>query len=533
MESIATKVLELADKHFGEYRIRNGEVIPKLCPFCKGGNDRDRDTFAIGLYNGSWNCKRGNCTGLNGRAEGSFKQICEHFGESTFEFSQLPKQLSATRKVYDVPDPDMLKELTDEIIKYMAERCISEQTLRETKVAADERGNIVFPFYENGKLVYVKFRKPRRHTKEDGPKEWPIKNTKPILFNMDNVSFNRPLVITEGECDALALYEAGVTNVVSVPAGCENMDWITNCWEWLESFNQIILFGDSDEPGMKMVANVMKRLGEDRCMVPRTYPELIINGHNYNRICKDANEILLAYGADALKQIVDECEPAPIKGIMDVSTISYVDPATVPRILTKIPALDNLIGGFEEGGVTILSGRRAEGKSTISSSFILSAIEQGHKCCAYSGELNASRFLEWLMLPATESKYVTYVTDTRSGKRMPKVPNEIQERIREWMAGKVFLFDNGYVFEEDSATAVIKCFEMCVRRYGCSLFLIDNLMMLLTTSDEENKAQARFMAKIKAFAAKYKVHVLVVNRRPLRTVTSGTNSVNPEIRGVA
>ena len=34
--------------------------------------------------------------------------------------------------------------------------------------------------------------------------------------------------------------------------------------------------------------------------------------------------------------------------------------------------------------------------------------------------------------------------------------------------------------------------------------------MLLTTSDEENKAQAKFMAKLKAFATKYKVHVLCV-----------------------
>jgi len=59
-------------------------------------------------------------------------------------------------------------------------------------------------------------------------------------------------------------------------------------------------------------------------------------------------------------------------------------------------------------------------------------------------------------------------------------------------------------------------------------------MSLLTTADEENKAQARFMAKIKSFASKYKVHVLVVNygghskrRRLDQTV------VNPEIRGVS
>ena len=510
MESIANAVIDLANKHFGEYKIRNGQVIPERCPICNGGTSHDKETFAIGTYNGLWNCKRGSCSGVNGMREGNFKQLCNYFGEAAFEFSSLPKTIRSAKKVYVKPDPSKFKEITEEGINYLASRSISPETVKDFGLLSDKEGNIVFPFYRNNELIYVKYRKPKRHTKEDGPKEWQDSNTEPILFGMDNVAFGKPLIITEGEIDALSLYEAGCHNVVSVPSGCSNMEWVSLCYEWLENFNEIILFGDSDEPGMEMVSTLMKRLGEDRCMVPKEYPQCIYRGKNQNRICKDANEILCCYGPEGLKALVDACEPAPIKGVLDVSTISYVDPATVPRIMTKIPALDNMIGGFEPCGVTILSGRRGEGKSTISSSFILSAIDQGHSCCVYSGELSSTRFQDWVMLPATESQYVTYVTDPRSGKRIPKVPNEIQDRIKSWMAGKLFLFDNGYVFEEDSATAVIKCFEMCARRYGCDLFVIDNLMMLLTTSDEENKAQARFMAKVKAFASKYKVHVLVV-----------------------
>ena len=510
MDSIANAVIELANKKFGEYRIRNGQVIPTYCPICHGGNHADKDTFAVGLYNGAWSDKRGSCPGINGNREGSFKQLCNFFGETAFEFSALPQSIRAAKKTYNKPDPEKLMPLTDEIITYFSTRGISEDTLKDFKVASDEKGNIVFPFYRNNELVFVKYRKPKKHTKEDGPKEWQDTNTEPILFGMDNVAFNKPLVITEGEVDALSVYEAGVHNVVSVPCGCNNLEWITLCWEWLERFNEIILFGDSDEPGMEMITTLMKRLGEDRCQIPKEYPELVFNGKSYNRICKDANEILNCYGPEGLKAIISTCEPAPIKGVLDVSTINYIDPASIPRILTGIPRLDNMIGGFEEAGVTILSGQRGEGKSTIASTFLLKGIEQGYSCCAYSGELSAARFLDWILLPATESKYVTYVTDPRSGKRICKVPAEIQERIKNWMAGKFYLFDNGYVFEEDSSTAVIKCFEMCARRYGCKLFLIDNLMSLLTTSDEENKAQAKFMAKVKAFASKYKVHVLVV-----------------------
>lgn len=529
MDNIANAVIDLANKHFGEYKIRNGQVIPERCPLCHGGNSHDKETFAVGMYNGAYNCKRGSCPGINGNREGSFKQLCNYFGETAFEFSALPQSIRTAKKVYNKPDPDKLHPITDEIITYFSTRGISEDTLKDFKIASDEKGNIVFPFYRNDELIYVKYRKPKKHTKEDGPKEWQDTNTEPILFGMDNVAFNKPLVITEGEVDALSMYEAGVHNVVSVPCGCSNLEWITLCWDWLERFNEIILFGDSDEPGMEMISTLMKRLGEDRCMVPKEYPALVFNGKNYNRICKDANEILNCYGPEGLKAIVDACEPAPVKGVLDVSTISYIDPRSIPRIMTKIPSLDNMIGGFGESGVTVISGKRGEGKSTISSSFILQAMEQGFSCCAYSGELSSYKFLEWIMLPAVESKYISYVTDPRSGKHICMVPEDIQERVRKWMAGKLFLFDNGYVFEEDQQSAVLKCFEMCARRYGCKLFLCDNLMSLLTTNDEENKAQARFMAKIKAFASKYKVHVLVVCH-PRKTKEGATFS-NDDVSG--
>lgn len=59
--------------------------------------------------------------------------------------------------------------------------------------------------------------------------------------------------------DALSLYEAGARNVVSVPSGCSNLDWIDHCWNWLERFQSIILFGDNDAPGRMMIRDVVRR----------------------------------------------------------------------------------------------------------------------------------------------------------------------------------------------------------------------------------------------------------------------------------
>ena len=360
MDSMAAAVINLAEKHLDYFRVKNEQVIAEYCPFC-GGNSKDKETFAIGLNNGAWQCLRGSCG-----KKGSFKQLCKHFGEKTSFDYTLPAVTKQQKKVYSKPNPDDLKPITEEIITYLATRHISEQTLKDWKIAADEKGNIVFPFYRDGELVYVKYRKPKKLTKDDGPKEWQMSNTEPILFGMDMTTFNKPLVICEGELDALALYEAGVSNVVSVPCGCKNLEFINLCWDYLENFNQIILFGDSDEAGLEMVSTLSKRLNEDRCMIPQEYPEFIYNGNDYNRICKDANEILMCYGPEYLKKMVDDCEPAPIKGVLELSNVAFIDPTTVPRIMTRIPRLDNMIGGLGEGGVTVISGKRAEGRQICS-----------------------------------------------------------------------------------------------------------------------------------------------------------------------
>lgn len=504
MDSMSAAVIDLAEKHLGNFSIRNGQVIAEYCPICKG-HDKDRNTFAIGLNNGLWQCLRGSCG-----KKGNFTQLCNYFGEVADVGYYMPKATKEEKKKYTKPDPDSILPLTDEIITYLGRRMISEETLTDWHIGSDKNGNIVFPFYRDGVLTYVKYRKPKLHKKEDGPKEWAETNTEPILFGMDMTTFNKPLVITEGELDCLALYEAGVSNVVSVPAGCKNMDWIDLCWDYLEQFNQIILFGDSDEPGREMIATLATRLGEDRCMIPQEYPEFIWNGKDENRICKDANEILCVCGPEYLKGMVDACEPAPIKGVIDVGDIIYVDPISKPRIMTKIHKLDKMTGGLQEGGVSILSGKSGEGKSTLVGSIMLNAVEDGLKACVYSGELDETIFLDWVLTQATESKYIGYKKDERTDKNMPCVSTEIRKRIQKWLKGNLFLFDNKIVMEQEQTKAILGVFEACARRYGCKIFIVDNLMAALTSPEEENRAQAKFCAQLKAFARKYRCHVLLV-----------------------
>ncbi len=529
MDDITSKVYEVAEELGGEFKENNkGEYIAKYCPFCHGGrNHEDKYTFAIGLHNGAYNCKRGSC-----EAKGSIYDLCRFAGvpAPTRQNYTSSKVLGSAQKAYDRPDEKSYSEPTEEILNYFAMRKISADTIKAWHIKSDSKGNIVFPFYRDGKLIYVKFREPRKHTKDSKlPKEWQMSNTEAILFGMDMTVKTKPLVIVEGEIDALSMYEAGVENVVSVPQGAKAFEWVALCWDFLEQFQQIILFGDYDEPGTQMVSTLIKRLGEERCLIPDEYPELVINGEPRGRVCKDANEILYCYGPEKLKELVDQCAAAPVHGILDVAAVPYIDPTTVPRIFTKIPELDDAIGGFGEGGISIISGRRAEGKSTITGQFMLQAIEQGHNVCIYSGELSAQKVFEWLCSQAVEDKYVTTKIDPRNGKVYTYVPIEIQERVRQWMIGHCFLYDNSWSIEGEQTENILKIFSISAKRYGCTLFLCDNLMSALCSPDEENKAQARFVAKLKAFAVRYSVHVIIVAHT--RKEKAGVVMTNDSVSG--
>ena len=218
--------------------------------------------------------------------------MAAHFGETVRDGFKLNTKSSLQYK----PPKTELHPVTDNILQYFSGRSISENTLKAFNVSSDSHGNIVFPFTCGGELVYVKHRKPAA-PKKDEPKEWADPDTRPILFGMDMCSSERPLIITEGMIDALSLYEVGVRNVVSVPSGCENFKWIEECWDWLERFEEVVLFGDNDAPGRQMISRLVKRLGESRCKIVEEYPVNIAQ-----KECKDANEILYSYGKEGLKK---------------------------------------------------------------------------------------------------------------------------------------------------------------------------------------------------------------------------------------
>ena len=506
---------DLINKHLTPYR-RSGrdEIRTETCPFCQGGDSDDRYTFSVNTETGSFYCFRGSCS-----AKGGLEQLASHFGEQVPRNTFKLNTKSAIQ--YKLPTTE-LHPLTQPVIDYFKKRCIGEETLNDYRVSTDKHGNIVFPFILDSDPIFVKHRPPRTPQKNE-PKEWADSDTRPILFGMNLCSFDQPLIITEGMIDTLSLYEVGVRNVVSVPSGCENLRWVEECWDWLERFDEIVIFGDNDAPGRQMVNHLTKRLGESRCKIVEEYP--VENGKEL----KDANEILCRMGELALLETLDSAKDIPMRGLINLSSVVPVDPTTIPRIKTNVPALDRVIGGLREGAVTVFTGKPGFGKSTFTGLLLLNAIEQGYNVCAYSGELTGEEFQQWINLQAAGDDYVTLKYDPVKDAQVPVVPKNVEEAIMKWYDGKFFLYDNQEIFESNQSEAILQVFTMAVRKYGCKLLLVDNLMTSLSDRDEETAAQGRFMNALKRFANRFKVHIIVV-AHPRKT-KAGENIGQDDIGG--
>ena len=183
--------------------------------------------------------------------------------------------------------PTIYKNDISKAKEYINKRCISESTLKYADVKEDNKGNIVFVYKnELGEHISNKYRPARKINKDKKElKMWFEKETNiNTLYLMDKADITKPLVICEGDFDALSLIEAGYKNAASVPTGCRSTEWITTNWTWLEQFEEVILWYDNDEAGKEGVKEVFNRL-------PNKVVKVV-----YSDICNDINELLFKYG---------------------------------------------------------------------------------------------------------------------------------------------------------------------------------------------------------------------------------------------
>lgn len=475
-------------------RTVGNELRFQKCPYCQ--STKDKDTFAINLETGQFNCKRSSCS-----AHGNMITLHRDFnfslGNYVDEYYDRSRQFRSFPRVAK-PEPK------PQAIEYMMSRGISEEVCRKYNltVRKDSENVLVFPFYDEADvLTFVKYRKTDFDPEKDKNKEWCERDTKPILFGMYQCNpENKTLIMTEGQIDSLSVVEAGYENAVSVPTGKNGFTWVPYCWDWLQQFETLIIFGDKEGENITLLSDMSGRFnGLVKHVRLEDYKD-----------CKDANDILRKYGKEQIHRCIDNAIPVELKEVKDILEVKKVNVADLEKFDTGLMSLNRTIGGFYMGQVILLTGERGKGKSTLASQFGIMALKAGYNTFFYSGELMDWYFRNWLDLQIAGDAHINKIRNPY-GTMDYSVDGNIFPAIEKWYGGKVKIYDNSIV-QEDEHDELLETIEKTIKRYSCRVLFIDNLMTAIedNLAADLNRQQTAFVRNLTKIAKRFNVLIFLI-----------------------
>lgn len=128
---------------------------------------------------------------------------------------------------------------------------------------------------------------------------------------------NEPLILVEGDLDYVSVFQCVSECVASAPSASTRKTledgppkWIEEEYDLLIKARRIIIAVDCDAAGSKLKENLIEYL--DRF---RLYEVVFPDG------CKDANDVLMKYGAEKLKEVILSAQPVRVSGVRTFSEI--------------------------------------------------------------------------------------------------------------------------------------------------------------------------------------------------------------------
>lgn len=316
--------------------VRGGKAY---CPKCHDTRKHRKDkSLSVDLESGMFNCHNPGC-GYRGCAV-VIEKPKKEFVKPVARLEKLgSKALEFFEKDRGISNNTLLRLNITEAKEWMP------QFEKEAPV-------ICFNYYRSGELINIKFRGPQKSFKM-------AKDAELIFYNLDAIQDDDEAVIVEGEIDCLTMHECGIYNSVSVPNGASGgsakLEYLDNCWEYFENKKKIILATDGDDAGMGLREELARRLGKERCYTV-SYPDG----------CKDANEVKLKLGADAVKDLVKNAKEWPLEGVRSMDdmydTLRIWYERGYPKGDTAgVPGLDKLIT-WTGKQITTITGIPGHGK---------------------------------------------------------------------------------------------------------------------------------------------------------------------------
>lgn len=393
--------------------------------------------------------------------------------------------------------------LTAEVTDWASARGISRPTLEAfgvaggTKVISGHEDSVIaFPYRRGGDLVNVKYR--ALSTKDF----WQKQDGEQRFFNLDAALEGAGDIayVVEGEIDALSLHEAGlpIGQILSVPGGApaqENEDpfnetryrfVLDGLEEGLSRVRRFVIATDNDAPGRALRNDLVRLFGLGRCAFIE-WPDGI----------KDANEFILARGADALPDFLRQAQQEfPLPNFRRLSAVPERPPMTLWR--PGFPEWESKLQ-FGSRCLSVITGQPGHGKTTM-------ALQLWHQIARDYGIQIAFASYETFANP--EARRV--IRQFYSGTQERNMTDDETAAADQWIDEHFFWADDDRF---PTIHRLLSDFEALVVRHNVKALVIDPWNKLEASKPDrmpETEWIGRCLDEIRTFAVQMNVHIQIL-----------------------
>lgn len=468
--------------------------------------------------------KKYNLKELNiNRKEDGLVYYCHHCG---INGSVPHKKYYSESNVHPIRTLDTSK-LQNKHFDFLKSRGISQQIAEEMKLFPAEKyfqrlnkktDAIGFPYFRNGVYVSAKYRsiEAKDFTQDAGGSN--------DFFGIDHIDPTQPVIIVEGEIDALTLLECGLKNVLSVPSGApmkvsdgrvdasedKKFSFVWNAFDVLEKVPYVTIATDTDSAGQALAEELARRIGKDKCRIAKFTH-------------KDLNEVFLDQGRELVIKVIEDAEPYPVAGLSSASKFAdrlndLWGKGTGKGLSTGYPNIDQIYT-VAQGQLTIVTGYPSCGKSNFVDQLMVN-LSKAHDwkfaVCSFENlpEIHISRLMEIY-------KEKRFFDGTKRMDEQEK--NEAFDWVEEH-----FLFLDSEGAEPATIDSILERAKIAVVRMGIRGLVIDPYNYI---DNKGGMAETEFISgmltRIQAFAKAFGVHVWFV-AHPSKITRSGMDLPRPD-----